>query len=164
VSSTDTVRASTTDPNRDALGAGLRTRQHFVHCAVKSLGHAALQEIAKRAQEIATQAGYEFNDKTFSPQSTRTALVEMRGKEFVRQSDDGTWTLTDLAQEVIDSPEKDGRQSLSSYRKPEIGSKRLMTIDDKGRVLISGFNGALVEVEYVSENEVRIRKVRIVPI
>lgn len=152
-------------PGFDVLRGELGTRTHYIH---KVLAEAeeplSSAEIGRRAEQLARKGGYQVNETTFAPQTTRSHLVSMRdkpGRGYAEQVEDGRWQLTERARRRIENPdwvepaEQNGPQATPEVR----------TVDAKSRLLLpKEFANATVTVERVGENEIRIRKAVVVPV
>jgi hypothetical protein len=153
------------NPGFDVLRGEIGTRTHYIHNVLATADEPlAVTEIGRRAERLARKGGYQCKETTFASQTTRNHLVSMRdkpGREYVEQLEDGRWQLTEKARRRIENPHQNdptpvqsGQQSGTDFR----------SVDDKGRLLLpKEFANAMVTIERVTENEIRVRKAVVVP-
>jgi hypothetical protein len=169
---TEIVQAHPKNRQKDCLGSSLGTKCHLIHCALyrcylgnTTRGTATIEnirnEMLKIKDEFDTQV--ELSDSHLGTQNLRAALEVMKRRGITEQPYRGKWRLTDEAIRQIENPTLTDDTFGRKVREKEAmaRTKKVFKADDKGRIALAGFAGHMVEVEYLSKNEVRVTKVRI---
>jgi hypothetical protein len=154
------------NPGFDVLRGELGTRTHYIHNVLADATEPlSAAEIGRRAEQLARKGGYQVNETTFAPQTTRSHLVSMRdkpGRGYAEQVEGGRWQLTERARRRIENP---GWSEPPADQNGQHSAPEVRAVDAKSRLLLpKEFANATVTVERVGENEIRIRKAVVVPV
>lgn len=148
----------------DVFGVGMNAWGHFIHEVLALAdGPLSVDEIARRARELAEAGGYSYRTnekKAFDTTGQHLRQFMRNEKGYAEQLPDKRWRLTDAA-----------RQRLALFRSGTAGASvgagtvlvspppEVRTVDSKSRLLLpKEFANATVTIERVGVGEIRIRK------